>query len=35
MLLEFIYMSSLPFVTTVITEKLWGKNGTGRSLKNQ
>ena len=25
MLLEFIYMSSLPFVTTVTTEKLWGK----------
>ena len=35
MLLQFIDMSSLPFVTAVTTEKLWGKNGAGRSLKNQ
>ena len=35
MLLQSVDMSSLPFVTAVTTEKLWGKIGTGRSLKNQ
>ena len=35
MVVEFIDVNYPPFVTAVTTEKLCGKNGAGRSLKNQ